>query len=207
MTAVNETVVREYFEMLGFLVSQPRKYTVPGRQKSAEEEVDLVIYNPQIKSRKAPSSFVWKADDVRSVDRAVVGIRGWHTERFYASRIEQTPDILRFVEPASIEFAGKIMGGADIFRILCLPRLPASGALRSKSIAMLKEKGIDGILSFETILRELAASVEINKNYEKSDILQVIRLMKCYGLIRDDQMELFSTRSRRKRPVKRGGQS
>lgn len=194
MTAVNETVVREYFEMLGFLVSQPRKYTVPGRQKSAEEEVDLVVYNPQIKDRKTPSSFVWSGVDLKLIDRAVVGIRGWHTERFYASRVEQTPDILRFVEPESIKFAGRIMGGDDMLRVLCLPRLPASGELRAKSITMLKERGVDGILSFETILRELAASVETNRNYEKSDILQVIRLMKCYNLIKDDQMELFSGR-------------
>lgn len=198
MTAVNEAVVREYFEMLGFLVGQPRKYTVPGRQKSAEEEVDLVVSNPTVKELKKPTSLVWTAVDFAAIDRAVVGIRGWHTERFYASRFEQAPDILRFVEPESMKFASSIMGTKEIVKVLCLPRLPSSGELRAKSIKMLKEKGIDGVVSFETMLRELAASVETNRNYEKSDILQVIRLMKCYDLIRDDQLELFGGAKRKR---------
>jgi len=198
MTAVNESLVREYFEMLGFLVSQPRKYSVPGRQKSAEEEVDLVVYNPTVKEMRMPDGFVWGRKDFESIDRAVVGIRGWHTERFYVSRFEQAPDILRFAEPQSLKFASSIMGTGELVRVLCLPRLPASGELRAKSIKMLKDKGIDGIVSFETILRELAASIETNRNYEKSDILQVIRLMKCYDLIKDDQLELFVKRKSRK---------
>ena len=56
---------------------------------------------------------------------------------------------------------------------------------------------IDGVVSFETILRELSASVETNRNYEKSDILQVIRLLKCYDLIKDDQLDLFGGRRRK----------
>ncbi len=198
MTAVNEALVREYFEMLGFLVSQPRKYSVPGRQKSAAEEVDLVVYNPTVKEPLKPECFVWGGRQFARVGRAVVGIRGWHTERFYVSRFEQAPDILRFVEPESMKFASRIMGTSDMVRVLCLPRLPASGELRAKSIKMLQDKGIDGVVSFETILRELAASIETNRNYEKSDILQVIRLMKCYDLIKDDQLELFSKRKTRR---------
>ena len=194
MTAVNEALVREYFEMLGFLVSQPTKYSVPGRQKSAEEELDLLICNPAVKEPRKPDAFVWSRADLEHVDRAVVGIRGWHTERFYVSRFEQAPDILRFAETESLKFASRMMGTSELVRILCLPRLPASGELRAKSIKMLQEKGIDGVISFETILRELAASIETNRNYEKSDILQVIRLMKCYDLVKDDQLELFSKR-------------
>ena len=48
MAAVSEWIVREYFEWLGYLVSQPRKHVVPGRQKTAEEEVDLVVLNARV---------------------------------------------------------------------------------------------------------------------------------------------------------------
>lgn len=199
MTAINELVVREYFESLGYLVSQPRKYAVPGRQKNADEEVDLVVYNPVIKEHKLPGYLVWTTEDLRNVARAVVGVRGWHTERFYASTFEQTPEILRFAEPDSVRFAAKLLGSGSVARILCLPKLPASSELKEKSIQVLKEKGINGVISFRTMLLELVSRVNTHRNYEKSDLLQVIRLLKNYDFLKDIQMELFEKGRRRRR--------
>jgi hypothetical protein len=200
VSAVNEWIVREYFESLGFLVGQPRKYVVPGRQKKAEEEVDLIVYNPTVEMHTIPERIVWTTPDFSGVKRAVVGVRGWHTERFYASTFEQTPDILRFVEEDSIRFAAELLGSNAMAKVLCLPRLPASGELKDKTIQMLREKGIDGVVSFRTILAALIARVDINRNYEKSDVLQVIRLLKNYGFIKDSQMELFGKRPRSQHP-------
>jgi len=199
MSAVNEWVVREYFEILGYLVSQPRKYVVPGRQKQAEEEVDLVVLNPRVKEHQVPSGMLWGAAELSSVARAVVSVRGWHTERFYASTFESAPDILRFVEEDSVRYAGRLLGSESMARILCLPRLPASGKLKDQTIGLLKKKGVDGVISFRTMLAELIVRVDTKRNYEKSDILQVIRLLKNYDLIKDTQLELFG----RKRPKKK----
>ncbi|MBL7115889.1 MAG: hypothetical protein ISS35_08995 [Kiritimatiellae bacterium] len=198
MSAVSETIAREYFEMLGYLVCQPRKYSVPGRQKKASEEVDLVVLNTAIRKQKLPGVMVWSTEDLASVARAVIAVRGWHTERFYASTFEQAPDILRFVEADSLKFAAQILGTDDMAKVLCLPRLPAGGELKDQTIALLKEKGIDGVISFRTMLGELVSRVETQKNYEKSDLLQIIRLMKNYDLLRDPQLELFG-KQRRKR--------
>ncbi len=198
MSAVNEWIVREYFESLGFLVGQPRKYVVPGRQKKAEEEIDLVVYNPTVTEHKLPDRIVWTSADFASIKRAVVGVRGWHTERFYASTFEQTPDILRFVEDESVRVAAGLLGSDDMAKVLCLPRLPASGELKDKTIEMLKTTGIDGVVSFHTMIAGLIARVETHRNYEKSDILQVIRLLKNYGFIKDSQMELFGKKPRSK---------
>ena len=63
MAAVNEWIAREYFEMLGYLVCQPRKYTVPGRQKKASEEVDLVVLNTSVLEQKLPEALVPLAID------------------------------------------------------------------------------------------------------------------------------------------------
>jgi len=205
MSSVNEWVVREYFECLGFLVSQPRKYVTPGRQKTADEEVDLIVFNPRVSQQKRPSRIVWTSADVSAVSRAVVGVRGWHTERFYAKTFEQAPDILRFVEKASVSFAAKLLGSKDMLKILCIPRLPASGELKDETIKFLKEKGIDGVISFRTMLLELIHHVDTNRNYEKSDLLQIIRLLKNYDLLKGDQMELFARR-RRKRKAKRAAE-
>lgn len=200
MSAVNEWIVREYFEEQGYLVSQPCKYAARGgRQKRAEEDVDLVVYNPQVKAHVIPDHMVWTTEDVKNISRAVVGVRGWHTDRFYVSTIENTPEILSFVEPEALKFAQKFLGSDSMARILCLPRLPENGELKDKTIRVLKEKGIDGVISFHTILTELVACVGVNRNYVKSDLLQVIRLMKNYDLIKDSQMDMFAGARRRQR--------
>jgi hypothetical protein len=192
MSVVNESVVREYFEMLGYLVSQPRKFTTPGRQKKVDEEVDFVIMNPTVPESQLPGHLVWTTPDLKHVGCAVVAVRGWHTERFYASTIEQTPDILRFVEPGPIRFAGKLLGTESVAKILCIPKLPASGDLKDKTIRLLKGRGIDGIISFATMLSELVGRVDKNKNYEKSDLLQILRILQSYDFFRDAQMEFFT---------------
>jgi hypothetical protein len=191
MSAVNESVVREYFEALGFLVSQPRKYGVPGRSKNPEEEIDLLVWNPHAGENIIPDHMVWGTDELKGISRAVVGVRGWHTERFSVSTFEQTPEILRFAEPDCTRVAARWLGSESMAKILCLPKLPASGELKKQTILVMKEKGIDGVISFHTMLLELVRRVETKRNYEKSDLLQVIRLLKNYDLLKDDQLELF----------------
>jgi len=197
MAAVTEQIVREYFELLGYFVTQPRKYVVPGRAKTADEELDLVVSNPSVKQHKLPENFEWTSRDLRHVARAVVGVRGWHTDRFYAQTFQQNPDILRFVEADSIKFASKLLGSTQMARVLCLPKFPASGTLKSRTIRVLKQKGVDGVISFRTILAELVNDVDRKRNYEKSDLLQVIRILKNYDLLKDSQMELFGRKKRK----------
>ena len=199
MSAVNEWVVREYFEMQGYLVAQPQKYIVAGRHKSAEEEIGLIAFNPHVKEHAVPDRMVWTGEDLKTVARAVVGVRGWHTERFYVSTVEQMPEILRFADREARDFAEQCLGTDSMARILCLPKLPASGDLKSKTIRLLKDRGIDGVISFGTMLRELVKHTEKNRNYEKSDLLQVIRILKSYDLLKENQLELFEKRKRNRK--------
>ncbi len=198
MSAVNEWIAREYFEALGYMVSQPCKYT-PARHKKADEELDLLIVHPQVKEHRLPEHIVWSSDDLKHVAQAVVGVRGWHTDRFYAATFEQTPEMLRFADKAARRAAAARLGAEQVAAILCLPELPASGELKEKTLRALKERGIDGVLSFRTMLHELVAKVDANRNYDKSDLLQIVRILKNYGLLRDPQMELFGRRAPKKK--------
>jgi len=196
MSAVNEWIVREYFESLGFLVGQPRKYTVPGRTKTADEEVDLVAYHPAREKHVVPEEIVWESGNLDLVKRVLVGVRGWHTERFYASTFEQAPDILRFAGADTEDYAAGLLGNRDFAKVLCLPRLPASGELRDKTVEMLRQHGIQGVISFRTMLAALIERVDVNRNYEKSDLLQVIRLLKNYDFVKNKQLDFFERRVR-----------
>ena len=46
MAGFDENIVREYFELNGFFVRQLRKYAVQSRKKRADEEIDLIVFNP-----------------------------------------------------------------------------------------------------------------------------------------------------------------
>jgi len=202
MAAVSESVVRECFEQRGFLVRQTRKYVGPNPRES--EEFDFLVLNPQPKASSGPLPFVLAAEDLAGLSRAVVVVKAWHTEIFSSNRIEEEPDILRFVQPAIFRQATSFFGaGAEVKKILVVSDLPQEEAARQRSIDTLRARGVDGVLAFRALLVDLVASTELNRNYQKSDLFQTIRLLKSYDLIKDPQMELFNTRSRvraRRRP-------
>ena len=56
---------------------------------------------------------------------------------------------------------------------------------------------LDAVIPFRTMLADLIENVEANRNYQKSDLLQTIRILKNYVFFKDPQMELF--RSKRKK--------
>lgn len=197
MSAVNEWITREFFEHLGYLVAQPCKYEPTGRNPRVEEDLDLLVIHPQVVEHKLPAHMVWTTQDLETVGRAVVGVRGGHSERFYSGAFEQAPDILRYAERSARLAAAARLGGEPLAVILCIPELPVSEDLREKTLSGLRERGIDGVVSFRTMLLELVSRVKVNRNYEKSDLLQILRILKAYGLIKDPQLDFFEKRGRK----------
>lgn len=201
MSGFDEQIVREYFELHGFLVRQVRKYQVQSRKKLAEEEIDLLVYNPKFVRGDREPNFLMFATELPYIHRAVVAVKGWHTTmRFTPNMLKSSSEILKFLESSvlkSIEnaFSGSEEGfepGQDLMKILVLPGLPTQEPHRSESIQLLRERGVDGIISFRGMLLDIIQKVEVNRNYQKSQILQILRILKNYDLVKDPQMALFS---------------
>src|SRR6185436_8666342 len=152
MSAVDETIVREYFEQHGFLVCQRRKYVAQVRLKSADEEINLVVHNPQVTGTGALPEFEITSATLPQVARAIVAVKGWHTEIFAPGLLAHQPKIFRFVEPKAVDEARKLVGGEGLLKILVIPGLPKDAKTRERSIELLKAKGVDGVISFRTIL-------------------------------------------------------
>lgn len=212
MSAIDEGIVREYFEQNGFLVRQVRKYQMQVRRKTGDEDVDLLVYNPAYtRGTRKPDFFLFPTE-LPCIHRAIVSVKGWHTTgRFTPSTFKSNPDIFRFLEDTVMKELNRFFpvdadepGNApDVTKILVLPGLPTAEPYRSQSVGLLKERGVDAIISFRSMLLDIIAGVEINKNYRKSDTLQVIRILKNYDLLRDPQLDLLSERdppARRSRP-------
>ena len=79
-----------------------------------------------------------------------------------------------------------------------VPALPHNAQARLESIALLRSKGIDAVLPFHTMLADLIKETEVNRNYQKSDLLQLIRILKNYDLFKEPQLELFKSRRKKR---------
>ncbi len=203
MASVNEQIVREYFETLGFFVIQPNKHQVAARHKLDAEEIDLLIARPgQAGVFTPPLQIVWGAPELAKVQRAIVSIRGWHTDRFSPAVLKKNPDIFRFAELSVIKEARKTLGPGSITKILCLSDLTATAAPQEETLALLRQGGIDGVLSFRTMLLELIESVDVAKNYEKSDLIQTLRILKTYDLLKEAQLDLFAAKKTKRQNAK-----
>ena len=197
MSSVSETIVREYFEQHGFFVRQQRKYIAPTRRE--DDEIDFFVLNPR-HTAGASLPFVLASSDLAAISRAVVVVKGWHTETFSPGLLAHAPEIFRFLEPAAFSHAARAFGGAgEPSKILVLPALPAGAEARQQSIEVLRAKGIDAVIPFRTMLADLIDQIAVNRNYQKSDLLQIIRLLKNYGFVKEPQLELFKPKRKQAR--------
>ncbi|MGD9782747.1 MAG: hypothetical protein AB7V14_11465 [Kiritimatiellia bacterium] len=199
MSSVNEWIVREYLEALGFLVRQPRKYQVVARSKGLHEEVDLLAVNPAVhEGGPLPKAKLWGAAELSQVGAVVVAVRGWHSEKFTAAMLASSPEVYRFADPESMRTAEAELGVSHPAKILCMADLPTDPDPRAEALGFLKSRGIDGVILFRPMLLELAERVDVKKTYEKSDLLQILRILKNYDLLKSGQMDLFAHARRRK---------
>jgi hypothetical protein len=200
MAAVSETIVREYFELHEFFVRQHSKYIGQTRREE-DDDIDFFVFQPHPQVRDGAPPFVLSSPDLPFIGRAIVVVKGWHTETFSSGLLAAKPNIFRFVEPKAFQQAARAFGKDNTpLKILVVPALPRDVQARDGSIAMLRSKGIDAIIPFRTMLADLVNAVEINRNYQKSDLLQIIRILKNYEFFKEPQMELFRTKRRKREP-------
>jgi hypothetical protein len=206
MSAIDEGIVREYFEQNGFLIRQARKYQVQSRKKLAEEEVDLMVFNPAWQRGARQPDFFLFSSELPCVHKAIVAVKGWHTGVFTPATLKSSPEIFRFLEENVVRKASALFPaesadeeGGTLTKILVLPSLPTAEPFRSQSVEMLKARGVDAIVSFRAMLLDLLEKIEINQNYTKSDTLQVMRILKNYDLLKDTQLDLPGSAARKAR--------
>jgi len=198
MSAVSETIVREYFELREFLVRQHRKYIGQTRRED-DDDIDFFVLNPHPQAPAGALPFVLGSPDLASIERAIVVVKGWHTETFSSAVLTHAPEIFRFVEPRVFQQAARAFGKqGTLLKILVVPTLPQAAQAREESISLLRSKGIDAVIPFRTMLTDLVNETEVNRNYQKSDLLQMIRILKNYDFFREPQMELFKAKRKRR---------
>ena len=194
MAAIDEGIVREYFEQNGFFVRQMRKYQVQARRKTSDEEIDLLVLNPAWRRGLRRPDFFLFSNELPFIHRAVVAVKPWHTDVFSPGVLKSSPEIFRFLEENVLKEATRFFTDEtpeELTKILVLPGLPTAEPFRSQSVEVLKERGVDAIISFRAMLLDLVEKIEVNRSYRKSDTLQVMRILKNYDLLKDAQLDMF----------------
>jgi benzoyl-CoA reductase/2-hydroxyglutaryl-CoA dehydratase subunit BcrC/BadD/HgdB len=173
MTDVNEEIVAKYFELKEYLVTPNLKYMMKKEKSSGESDIDLAVYN------------------IKTGDRAIVEVKGWHTETFTpayfkpdAKKEDYRSRIFHFVRKEALDAARKFFETDKFRKILVVSKLPKSYNSREECIKLAKKKGIDEIIEFSEILNYIISKTKTNKNYKDSMVQQMIRLLKNYNLTR-----------------------
>jgi hypothetical protein len=199
MSAVSESIVREYFEMHEFLVRQHRKYIGQTRREE-DDDIDFFVWNPQPRRQEGGVPFVLSSAELAGISRAIVVVKGWHSETFTSARLEHAPEIFRFVDPKVFQQAARAFSQDEPpLKILIVPALPHQSESRDQAIALLRSKGVDAVIPFRTMLADLIREIEVNRNYQKSDLLQMIRILKNYDFFKEAQLELFKAKTKRRK--------
>ncbi len=204
MSAIDEGIVREFFEQSGFFVRQVRKYQVQARKKTSDEEIDLLVHNPAWQRGSRKPDFFLFATELPFIHRAIIAVKPWHTDVFSPAMLRNSPDkIFSFLEENVLRQAKRLFppdsadtSDGDVTKVLVLPAIPIAEPYRSQSVELLKARGVDAIISFRAMLIDLIDSVETNRSYGKSDMLQVVRILKNYDLLKDTQLDLPSVAPR-----------
>jgi len=202
MAAVSESIVREYFELHGFLVHQYRKYVAPAGR--GDEDIDFLAFNPRPQPLRGELPFILRSADLPFVERAIIVIKAWHTEIFSPALLTHARELFRFLEKKGFQQAVRAFGEkGGLVKILVVPSLPQDAQSRDQSVSILRSKGIDAVISFRTLLSDLVTEIEASRNYQKSDLLQTIRILKTYDFLKDPQLELFKGRGKSPKSARR----
>jgi hypothetical protein len=191
MSDVNLQLVREFFELNLFRVLTNWQQD-PRLSAQGDLTGQLFVENSNPGSpRSLP--FTLHPSDLTSIDRAVVEIRAWHTDRFYPSVIEAHPILTQFVSDSALALARDVFHQQDFATILVLSELPTSPEPRNRSLQLLQESRVDHVIEFPLVLQDLLQKVNVNTSYPASQTLQTLRLLKRYKLVRNQQMEFVFT--------------
>lgn len=198
MAGFDDNLVREYFELNGFLVRPSRKHAGSSRRQRADEEGDLLAINPAPTSGSTPGFQLFNSD-LAGLATAVIAIRPWHAAKAITPSMIRKGDWLEFIRKDAVEAAKEAFAGGSQpltpkpAKILVLPGLPSGEPQRPESIALLREQGVDHVLTLRTILENLVQAAETHPRQAKSDTLQLLRLLRAYDMMNTSQLELFGS--------------
>lgn len=176
MSQASIELVREFFVMNDFFVLKKEDLLLVKNARTAEESRD--------------GKFVLSGGEISgTINNAVVKPVSWHTMKFTPLVLSRFPDIFDFLKSRHTEDYRKFFRGEDFLKILVIPSLPASENLREESVRIMKEKGIDRLVMFSSVIAGLIDRIEARHVY-LSSVNEVLRVLKFYKFFTEEEQNL-----------------
>jgi len=147
----------------------------------------LIIKNSK-KTFKRIDEFIIEKEKINFINAAIVKPISWHTLKFTPSVIKKFSEEIFEITSEKINKILKNLIENNYKKIIVIPGLPATISLKNESIKIMKEKGIDHVILFQTIISGLIEKIDQRKLYQ-SQILEIIRILKFYNFFSDKKFE------------------
>jgi hypothetical protein len=199
MSSFDEDVVREYFELNRFFVRQFQKHRVRSLKKADEDIVRMLVMNPAVQKESSKTDFQLFSANMATIRQALVVVHSWQHTRVTPAILKSNARLADFLKKevlkqvdTSFTVDDETVQDIEAFKkIVVVPGFPTANPYRTESIALFKDRGIDGVIVFSTILEDWLRHVEVNHSYNKSTLLQLVRVLKIYDMVQSPQMRLF----------------
>ena len=170
-------------------------------KKSVKEEgLDLYAANRNFVPGGRDPSFLLFSSELRYVKSMVICIRGWHSDKAALASMTSGPDMLKHLESTVLKKVDSwISADSDTeelmddstLSVLVAPVFPTQEAYRRQCAQALREKGVDAIISLRSILLDLIDRADTRLVYPKSEVMQTLRVLKTFDLVKDSQMNFL----------------
>ncbi len=201
MSVVDETIIRLFFEQHGFFV---RKLAPPAATQTKRGEapgVSLHVRNSAAEPVAGKPGFLVFASELRYLPEAEITVKPWPETRFTPDILRSSARLFRFLEKTVLPRARKKRpavpntpvqkAGQSPPQILVVPALPTAEPYRGKSETLFREQGVDGLISFRSMLLEVIERLDAKNAAGGSETLETLHLLKKYDLTGSAQLELF----------------
>jgi len=192
MSDLNMQIVREFFELHLFRVLTHWQHEALFAGQS-DPSVLLFVEQNRVDSQQrntgARASFLLRPEEIAQLDRAVVEVRAWHADRVYPSVVEGNAILGHVATPEVRQLAANVFGSEDFVSVLVISEFAASPKPRERAQQLLQGVGIDHVIEFPAVLQDMLQRINAHGNYAPSQTLQTLRLLKRYGLVRNQQLE------------------
>ena len=191
MSAVDETIIRLFFEQHGFLVRKLDFQAGSKRKRAEDAAFVLLVRNPAGEALPGKPGFLVFASELRYLREAEVIVKPWPEARFTSGIMQGGTRLFRFLEKTVLPRVRTPGNKLSNIRLLVVPSLPTTEPFRSRTETLFRDKGIDGLVSFRSMLLEVINRLDANSVAGGSETLETLRLLKKYNLAGSVQMELF----------------
>jgi hypothetical protein len=175
MSQASIELVREFFIINDFFV--------------LKKEDLLLVKNSGAADEQKPGGFILSAGEIGStIGNAVVKPISWHTMKFTPAVLKKFPEVFDFLGEKNTEEYKRFFKEESFLKVLVIPSLPASENLREESIRVMKEKGVNNLIIFSSIIAGLVEKIDARHVY-LSSINEVLRVLKFYKFFKEKEEE------------------